>query len=184
MNESSFSPSTVLPPLHTRPAVREAARALVEAVREAGRERSLSPGEYRACLESIGRMRGQPLALPLLTSGAGDGASVQLADGRRVLDMVSGIGPYVFGHDDSDLLETAAAAAASDVVFQGHVLPGPEYARLCESLLRHAGPRLEHVWLSLSGSMANENSFSATRPQTRCWSSSAPSMDARLRWPS
>ena len=76
-----------------------------------------------------------------------------------MLDLVSGIGPYVFGHDDQDLLETAAVAAASDVAYQGHVLPGPEYYRLSERLLRHAGERLAHVWLSLSGSMANENAL-------------------------
>jgi len=51
---------------------------------------------------------------------------VQLADGRQVLDLVSGIGPYVFGHDDQDLLETAAIAAAADVAFDGLAerLPG------------------------------------------------------------
>jgi 4-aminobutyrate aminotransferase-like enzyme len=104
-------------------------------------------------------MRGLPLAHPLLAGGAGEGAWVQLADGRRILDMVSGIGPYVFGHDDQDLLETAAIAAAADVAFQGHVLPGLEYYRLCDGLLKHAGSRLEHVWLALSGSMANENAW-------------------------
>jgi len=104
-------------------------------------------------------MRGLPMVFPLLAGGAGEGAWVQLADGRRILDMVSGIGPYVFGHDDQDLLETAAIAAAADVAFQGHILPGLEYYRLSQALLRHAGARLEHVWLSLSGSMANENAW-------------------------
>jgi 4-aminobutyrate aminotransferase-like enzyme len=38
-------------------------------------------------------------------------------------------------------------------------LPGPEYFRLCDALLRHSGSRLQHVWLALSGSMANENAW-------------------------
>jgi acetylornithine/N-succinyldiaminopimelate aminotransferase len=39
------------------------------------------------------------------------------------------------------------------------VLPGPEYLRLSKALLRHAGSRIKHAWLSLSGSMANENAL-------------------------
>jgi 4-aminobutyrate aminotransferase-like enzyme len=148
-----------LPLLPLDPAVRAAAADLVDAVRRAGRRRRLSEDAYRTSLAAIGAMRGQPMALPLLAAGAGEGARVQLADGRRVLDLVTGLGPYVFGHDDQDLLETAAIAAAADVAFQGHVLPGREYERLSRALLRHAGPRLEHVWLALSGSMANENAW-------------------------
>lgn len=147
------------PPLHSTPSVHEAATALVEAVRRAGRDRRISSEAYIANLTRLGEMRGQPLAYPLLAAGAGNGARVQLADGRQVLDLVSGIGPYVFGHDDQDLLETAAIAAAADVAFQGHVLPGPEYFELCDALLRHSGERLRHVWLALSGSMANENAW-------------------------
>ncbi|MFK7895428.1 MAG: aminotransferase class III-fold pyridoxal phosphate-dependent enzyme [Myxococcota bacterium] len=160
MTASTDSISVALPSLaQTSPEVRDAARALVAAVRKASRSRSLSASAYQSTLETLGKVRGQPLALPLLSGGAGKGAFVQLADGRRVLDLVSGIGPYVFGHDDQDLLETGAIAAAADVAFQGHVLPGLEYARLCEALTRHAGERFAHAWLSLSGSMANENAW-------------------------
>ncbi len=148
-----------MPSLHNDPGVREAASRLVEAVRHAGRNRMLSSDDYGSSLAALGEMRGQPMVYPLLAGGAGSGAWVQLADGRRILDMVSGIGPYLFGHDDQDLLETATVAAAADVAFQGHILPGLEYYRLSEALLRHAGPRLEHVWLALSGSMANENAW-------------------------
>jgi len=82
-----------------------------------------------------------------------------MADGTTKLDFIGGIGVYAFGHGDPDLLETAAVAAAADTVFQGHLAPGPEYLRLSRALLRHAGPRLKHVWLSLSGAMANENAL-------------------------
>jgi acetylornithine/N-succinyldiaminopimelate aminotransferase len=150
---------TSLPALGESEAVRQAARALVDTVRREAGERSLGAEAYRTVLDHLGQMRGQPLAHPLLSAGCGRGARVRLADGREVIDMVSGIGPYVFGHDDQDLLETAAIAAAADVAFQGHVLPGLEYEGLTRRLLRHAGPRLEHVWLALSGSMANENAW-------------------------
>ena len=148
-----------LPPLSESEAVQKAARGLVDAVRASAGGRHLDAQTYGGTLEELGRMRGQALAHPLLAGGTGQGAWVRLADGRRILDMVSGLGPYVFGHDDQDLLETAAIAAAADVAFQSHVLPGLEYARLCKALLTHSGPRLEHVWLALSGSMANENAW-------------------------
>lgn len=153
------APHAIPPPLHTNTSVREAAAALVAAVRGAGRAQRLSPADYHGAIEELGVLRGQPLAHPLLAGGAGCGARVQLADGRLVVDLVSGIGPYVFGHDDQDLLETAAIAAAADSAFQGHVLPGPEYTRLAQRLRAHAGDRLAHVWLALSGSMANENAW-------------------------
>ena len=152
--------STSSPPLPSTDAPsRAAATHLVDCLRRNASERDLAPDQYAALLDALGAMRGQPLAHPLLAAGAGRGARVRLASGREVIDLVSGIGPYVFGHDDQDGLETAALAAAADVAFQGHVLPGPEYFRLCQSLLDLAGPRLEHVWLSLSGSMANENAL-------------------------
>jgi len=155
--------------------VRKAAAALVDALRdEASKQAREIDGtkDMLHALAEIGAIRAQPAALPLLSAGAGEGASVVLADGRPVLDLVSGIGPYAFGHDDQDLLETAAIAAAKDVAFQGHVLPGPEYLKLSQMLARLAGPRLEHVWLSLSGSMANENAWKILlqkkAPAARC----------------
>ena len=139
------------------PTVRAAARQLVDSVRKYASENRLSPDAFAREMDLLGHGRGQPLTHPLLSGGVGRGAFVRLADGREVLDLVSGIGPYVFGHADPDLLETAVVAAASDVAFQGHVLPGSEYARLTQELLRHAGARMSHAWLSISGSMANEN---------------------------
>ena len=150
---------TPLDALAAAPGVREAASALVDAVaREAG-ERELAPDAYARAVREVGRLRGRPLSLPALASGLGRGARVRLADGSTKLDFIGGIGVYGFGHGDRDLLETAVAAAASDVVFQGHLLPGPEYLRLSRALLRHSGPRLRHVWLSLSGAIANENAL-------------------------
>jgi 4-aminobutyrate aminotransferase-like enzyme len=141
------------------PRVREAARALIEAVQEELRERELSPKAYERALHEVERLRGRPLFYPALAIGSGRGARVRLANGQTVLDFASGIGTYGFGHSDPDLLETAVVAAAGDSVFQGHLLPGVEYLRLSRALLRHAGPRLRHVWLSISGAIANENAL-------------------------
>jgi acetylornithine/N-succinyldiaminopimelate aminotransferase len=110
-------------------------------------------------MRALERQRGRPLAYPILLGSPAEGAYVRLADGRRVLDWIGGIGVYAFGHGDTDLLETAALSAAAAPVFQGHLLPGLEQVALGRLLLRHASPRLHHVWLSLSGAMANENAL-------------------------
>jgi 4-aminobutyrate aminotransferase-like enzyme len=131
----------------------------VDAAAVAKSRAALSPAAYARAVRALGRQRGRPLALPILLGSPDAGAAVRLADGRRVLDWIGGIGVYAFGHGDADLLETAALAAAAAPVFQGHLLPGLEQLELGRLLLRHASPRLRHVWLSLSGAMANENAL-------------------------
>jgi 4-aminobutyrate aminotransferase-like enzyme len=148
-----------LDPLLDAPAVREAAAALLAAVVEEAASRALSPEAYARAVRRVERARGRALPLPLLLGAGGRGARVRLADGTWRLDFMGGLGVYAFGHADRELLETAVVAAASDTVFQGHLAPGPEYLRLSEALLRHAGKRLRHAWLSVSGAMANENAL-------------------------
>ncbi len=145
--------------LRDSPRVREAAAALIEAVAEESAEAALSEPAYARALKELGRLRGRPLFFPMLQAGTGRGARVRLADGREVLDFIGGIGVYGFGHSDPDLLTTAVVAAAQDTVFQGHLQPGLEVLRLSRLLVKHAGPRLRHVWLSVSGAMANENAL-------------------------
>ncbi len=147
------------PRAHSRSRSRDAAAALVGAALEERTRAPLSAAAYARALRALGRQRGRPLALPILLGAPAEGAFVQLADGRRVLDWIGGIGVYAFGHGDADLLQTAAIAAAAAPVFQGHLLPGLEQLALGRLLLRHASPRLRHVWLSLSGAMANENAL-------------------------
>ena len=139
------------------PAVKAAARALVDAVQNAIAENPLSDDDYAQAMQQIAELRGRPLFLPIVLSGLGSGARLRLADGRTILDFIGGIGVYAFGHSDRDLLETAVVAAARDVVFQGNLAPGLEQSRLSRLLLSHASPRLAHAWLSVSGAMANEN---------------------------
>jgi acetylornithine aminotransferase len=141
------------------PAVKEAAEALLAAVAAESTARALEPEAYRKEIRRLERVRGRPLFFPLLLAGAGRGARVRLADGTMKIDFIGGIGVYGFGHSDQDLLETAVVASAVDTVFQGHLAPGPEYQRLSRALLRHAGKRIRHAWLSISGAMANENAL-------------------------
>jgi 4-aminobutyrate aminotransferase-like enzyme len=139
--------------------VREAAEALLDAVEKASQDRDLSPKQYEKTLRDLERLRGQPLAFPMLAAGTGRGARMVAADGTLKLDFVAGLGVHAFGHGDRDLRAHALAAAAADTQLQGHLMPGPEYLRLSRALLQHAGPRLKHAWLALSGTMANENAL-------------------------
>jgi acetylornithine/N-succinyldiaminopimelate aminotransferase len=148
-----------LNPLTDSDAVLEAARALIAAVQAEAAERSLGQKSYEKAIRDLERLRGRPLFYPMLPAGRGRGARMELADGTTKIDFIGGIGVYGFGHGDTDLTEQAVVAAASDVLFQGNLAPGPECLRLSRALMRHAGPRLKHVWLSLSGSMANENAL-------------------------
>jgi acetylornithine aminotransferase len=145
--------------LAATPAVRDAARALLEAVAEEARGRALTPVAYDKAVAELGRLRGRPLYYPLLLGRGGRGARVTLADGTAKLDFIGAIGVYAFGHADRDLLETAVVAAAADEVYQGNLAPGPEVLRVSRALLRHTGPHLRHCWLSISGAIANENAL-------------------------
>ena len=127
------------------PEVREAAAALVAAVEAASSEKELTADAYTRAISDVERTRGRPLMFPMLASGIGRGARVRLADGSEKLDFIGGIGVYAFGHSDRDLLEHAVIAAAADTVFQGHLLPGPEYLRLSRLLVKHAGRRIRHA---------------------------------------
>jgi 4-aminobutyrate aminotransferase-like enzyme len=151
-------PSPLEPAIRVDP-VRDAARALIQAVQDEIGSRALSPKAYTRLLREVERLRGRPLLLPMLATGVGRGARVWMSDGTMKLDFIGGIGVHAFGHGDADLLETAVAAAAADVVSQGHLLPGPEYVQLSRALLRNSGPRLCHVWLAGSGTDANENAL-------------------------
>lgn len=148
-----------LTPLLEAPAVREAADALIDAVAAESSSRVFTPDAYQKAVRKLARLRGRPLFFPMLMAGPGRGARVRLADGSTVLDFIGGIGVYAFGHSERDLLQTAVAAAAVDHVFQGNLLPGVEALQLSKLLVKHAGRRLGHAWLSVSGAMANENAL-------------------------
>ncbi len=141
------------------PAVREAAAALLDAVAAESAASALTPETYQKAVAEMARLRGRPLFFPLLQAGVGRGARVRLADGTSLLDFIGGIGVYAFGHSDRDLLETAVVAAARDTAFLGNLMPGCEALRLSRLLVKHAGRRLRHCWLSCSGAMANENAL-------------------------
>src|SRR4030095_12995453 len=96
------------PRAERRSGARDAAQALVGAALDAKSRKPLSAAAYQRAMRALGRQRGRPLALPILMGGPEAGATVRLADGRRVLDWIGGIGVYAFRRRDADPLDAGA----------------------------------------------------------------------------
>ncbi len=116
---------------------------------------------YQALLTETGQLRGRDLLYPYISSGLGNGALVELADGSVKWDLITGIGVHFFGHSDPALTATALRASLSDTVKHGNLLTGAEPThfsrKLVELAKRHS--KLEHCFLSTSGTLANENAL-------------------------
>src|SRR6185503_14078008 len=86
-------------------------------------------------------------------------------DGSVKLDLINGIGIHLFGHSHPRLLEAALRGACSDIINQGNLQPNKEYVKLAQKLVELAGrkSRLRHVWITTSGSRANENALKISR---------------------
>ena len=157
--------------LFSQPSFQRGLDLILEAIAQQQRESRTTPRAsdsapeqtHAQSLERIARLRGRPLFFPYLGSGLGRGARVQTADGRWLLDFATGIGVHFFGRSHPDLVRTALAAAASDIVMQGNLQANTEYGDLLAILLTHAAPQLVHGWLSLSGAEANENALKLIR---------------------
>ena len=115
--------------------------------------------------EEVGKYRGRPLFYPFLGTGAGRGPYVEVEDGSVKLDLVNGIGVNIFGHSHPLMRAAAVRGALSDVVMQGNLEPGYEYAAVGKKLVELAQKksRMKYCWLSTCGTMANENALKLTR---------------------
>lgn len=99
---------------------------------------------------------------PYLSAGIGKGPYVELADGSVKLDFIGGIGVHGCGHSDARMIDASIDAALEDTVMQGNLQQHPASVQMAERLIRLAsqsGAPLEHVLLSTSGAMANENAI-------------------------
>ncbi len=117
---------------------------------------------YDQSIEQFGKMRGGKLYYPYLSSGFGNGALVELADGSAKYDFVTGIGAHPWGHAHPDMVRTGLHAALCDTVMQGNLQQSTHCTTLVRTLLDQAcksGATLEHCFLTTSGAMANENAL-------------------------
>ena len=111
---------------------------------------------YEQLMESFVSYRGGNLYYPYLSTGLGNGAFVQLADGSVKLDFISGIGAH-WAHGNAEIISSGIDAALMDTVMQGnlqqHTLSVDVFERFC----RLSG--MDHCFLTTSGAMAAENAI-------------------------
>ena len=121
--------------------------------------------KYLFFLKEVEKLRGRNLMYPYLGSGKGSGVYVKLLDGSIKMDLLGGVGVQILGHAHPELQKAGLKAAFSDVLMQGHLLLNKEYLNLSRKLVelvqKHS--RLKYVWLTTSGSMANENALKMAR---------------------
>lgn len=138
--------------------VQEHASSIVD-VRPPAAERVV---DYQRLLNDYAAFRGGALYFPYLSSGAGNGPFVELADGSVKLDMITGIGVHGFGHCHPDLVAAGIDSAISDTVMQGNLQTNTESVDLSQlllELLNEGSDEYAHCFLSTSGAMANENAL-------------------------
>lgn len=112
---------------------------------------------YAKLLQELGNHRGAPPFYPYIGSGIGRGPLVELLDGSIKYDMITGIGPNIFGHSHVEIVEASLIGAMSDTVMQGNLLPNEDAVTLMKLLKEHSG--LARCILSSSGAMACENAL-------------------------
>ncbi len=113
---------------------------------------------YAHLVTAAGESRGWPLLYPMLGSGAGRGALVELADGSVKWDLVAGIGVHFFGHSHPQILRAQLRGALEDTTKHGNLQSGTVPYEFARKLVELAGRRskLSRAFLTTSGAMANE----------------------------
>lgn len=154
---------------HADPRLTQARQLIAEAMSDAqaslNSPRPADPARqhaYQEQLDAFAKRRGGALPIPYLGSGLGNGALVELLDGSVKYDMICGIGVHGLGHSDAGLINAGLNGALADAVMQGNLQQNAESAALCDDLVERAsrnGAKLEHCFLTTSGSMANDNAL-------------------------
>jgi glutamate-1-semialdehyde 2,1-aminomutase len=107
-------------------------------------------------------MRGVGLDEPFFVA-LGEGAEIETADGRRLLDWVQSWGPLVFGHADAETVEAVRDAALDGTSFGA---PTEREVDLAAEIV-DAVPSVERVRLVSSGTEAAMSTLRLARGFTR-----------------
>tara|TARA_B110000879_G_scaffold16899_2_gene20703 strand:+ start:2536 stop:3924 length:1389 start_codon:yes stop_codon:yes gene_type:complete len=118
---------------------------------------------YDDSINAFSEIRGGGLFFPYLSTGAGSGPFVELADGSVKYDLTCGIGVHIMGHGHPAVMKASIEAGLEDVTMQGNLQQNVASMTLCTKLLelaqRQEGSKLAHCFLSSSGVMAGENAL-------------------------
>jgi 4-aminobutyrate aminotransferase-like enzyme len=143
-----------------------------EGIRAANPERL---AESQTLVERMGQVRGRPLLYPMMPTGRGSGPYIEMMDGSVKLDLITGIGVGLFGYNHPELVMEAVKASFRAPVTQGTLMPGKDFLRLSENILKYgngeglphlppeAKAKLTGVWMSSCGTMANELALKIVR---------------------
>jgi glutamate-1-semialdehyde 2,1-aminomutase len=107
-------------------------------------------------------MRGVGLDEPLFVA-RGDGATIETADGRTLIDWVQSWGPLLFGHADPETVEVVREAALDGTTFGASTEREVELA----AEIVDAVPSVERVRLVSSGTEAGMSALRLARGFTR-----------------
>jgi glutamate-1-semialdehyde 2,1-aminomutase len=108
-------------------------------------------------------MRGVGLDEPFFVR-RGEGATVETADGRALLDWVQSWGPLIFGHADAETVEAVREAALDGTSFGA---PTEREVELAQEIV-DAVPSVERVRLVSSGTEAAMSAVRLARGFTHC----------------
>ena len=123
------------------------------------RARKVIPGGVNSPVRA---MRGVGLDEPFFVA-RGEGAYLETADGRRLVDWVQSWGPLLFGHADPETIEVVREAAAAGTTFGA---PTEREVELAEEII-DAFPSIELVRLVSSGTEAAMSAIRLARAFTR-----------------
>ncbi len=118
--------------------------------------------------ERMAAVRGRPLIYPMFPTGRANGPFVEMEDGSVKLDMITGIGTALFGHNHPQIMSASLEGWRNVPFMHGTLMPGHAHLELSEKIKAAAnGEGLSHleapahaqmsgVWLTTCGTMANE----------------------------
>ncbi|MGH2683032.1 MAG: glutamate-1-semialdehyde 2,1-aminomutase, partial [Actinomycetota bacterium] len=121
------------------------------------RARAVIPGGVNSPVRAFGAVGGTPVFI-----AAGEGGSIEDADGRRYVDYVQSWGALMFGHAHPEILRAAVSAAARGTSFGA---PTEAEVRLAEEIV-DAVPSMEMVRLTSSGTEAAMSAVRLARAYT------------------
>ncbi len=117
--------------------------------------------EFDQMLIDAAKIKGRPLMYPSISSGVGNGALVEMADGSVKWDMLTGIGVHFLGHSNPKVIKAQLDAALLDTTKHGNLQTSYDAVTFGEKLIEHASKnsRLAHAFITTSGAMANESAI-------------------------
>ena len=105
-------------------------------------------------------LRGRGFFFPFMASGKGHGPFVELIDGSIKYDLINALGVNLLGHSHPLHIKANLEASTSDAMMCGNLLSYQEPYEMTKVLLEQVkGSRLEHFWISCSGSFANDTAL-------------------------